>query len=245
MRLENYVAADVVRAFVEADHFPSAEGVARLHAHAVSSAFGLLGHAYGRSLLPAGAPGTDTAAHYLLVQHLGTPDMVLSLRHGSTDRALLPRYEADPATGLLTQRHDPRFPTTTFDPDEVLDPTFYTHNPPTSARMNQLIREGGGDGIVVSLAECVERYGQVRSLLGDAGLTLPADPRQLREWSLVMAMTGVLNAVDRGLVPERDVLVHGSGSYTAADYTPPTAEEMCSVDDVASLRDVVLKASAC
>ena len=34
-----------------------------------------------------------------------------------------------------------------------------------------------------------------------------------------MAMTGVLNALDRGLVDaQRDVVVHGTGTYQRADY---------------------------
>ena len=34
-----------------------------------------------------------------------------------------------------------------------------------------------------------------------------------------LVFLGVLNALDRGLVPAgRDVVVHGSGSYTTADY---------------------------
>ncbi|MEK8173017.1 DUF6002 family protein [Streptomyces sp. M19] len=90
----------------------------------------------------------------------------------------------------------------------------------------------------------MERYPQVRALLADARVELPADPRTLREWSLVMALTGILNAVDRGLVPERDILVHGSGSYAADDYTPLPPQGTWPVEDGTALRDVVFKASA-
>jgi hypothetical protein len=45
LALDNYRVADSVRAFVEQDFLPAAS--ARVHAHAVSSAFGLLGHAFG------------------------------------------------------------------------------------------------------------------------------------------------------------------------------------------------------
>jgi hypothetical protein len=67
-------------------------------------------------------------------------------------------------------------------------------------------------------------------------VALPDDPSQLREWSLVMALTGVLNAIDRGLVPDgKEIVIHGSGSYTAQDYAPlaPNAE-VITAQDVAS-----------
>lgn len=244
LQLENYLAADVVRALAEEEFFPAAPGEPRLHAHAVSSAYGLLGHALGRQRLPGGA-GDRTPAHYFLVQHLGAPDMVLSLYgDGSPEPLRAPRYTYDATTGLHTQRETPRFPAVTFDPQEVLDTTFYTRNPPTSARMNELIRGQGGGGIVVSLTECLQRYGQVRALLGEAGLRLPANPTEVREWSLIMAVTGVLNAVDRGLVPQRDILVHGSGTYAARDFEVLPAAELHHVADADALRDVVLAANA-
>jgi Family of unknown function (DUF6002) len=196
------------------------------------AAYGLLGHHLGRTM----ASGSDAAgARYFLVQHLDTPDMVLSLHFGTTDRSNLPEYTIDPRIGLYTQTQDPRFPTTTFDPTEVLDPTFYTRRPPTSEAMNRLIRAHGGGGIVVSLHECLGRYPYLRGLLALAGVELPADPRRLREWSLVMALTGVLNAIDRKLIGADQVVVHGSGSYSADDYTsiaetsPRTVTTACEV----------------
>jgi hypothetical protein len=243
LQLENYLAADVVRALAEAEYFPPDAAEPRLHVHAVSSAYGLLGHAHGRDTLLA----TGSApSRYFLVQHLGAPDMVLSLYHdGATDPGLAPDYSYEPETGLHVQDADPRFPAYTFDPAETLDPTFYTRQPPTSARMNTLIHQHGGGGIVVSLAECLNRYGQVRALLADANVDLPANPTTLREWSLVMAMVGVLNAVDRGLVSENDILVHGSGSYTTDDFHELTVRDLHRVDvDDDSLFDVVLKATA-
>ncbi|WP_424862854.1 DUF6002 family protein [Streptomyces sp. MMS24-I29] len=244
LRIENYLAADTVRALAEAEHFPPAPGVPRLHAHAVSSAYGLLGHSFGRTVLPHSLRSGSLPPRYFLVQHLGAPDMVLSLYHGSCDPSLAPPYAYDPSTGLYHQSRDQRFPQATFDPQENLDPTFYTRNPPTHERMTSLVQADGGGGIVVSLAECLERYGQVKALLGEAGVPLPADPRLLREWSLVMAVTGLLNAVDRGLVLEEDILVHGSGSYGADDFTPVPDDAVWPVVDGASLRDVVFKASA-
>ncbi|GAA2975261.1 DUF6002 family protein [Streptomyces enissocaesilis] len=245
LRLENYLAADVVRALAETELFPAAPGDPRLHVHAVSSAYGLLGHAYGRSRLPADVRSRTVPPHYFLVQHLGAPDMVLSLYNDdSTDTCNLPAYAFDDATGLYRQETDPRYPTETWDPRETLDPTFYTRNPPTSPRMNELIRTQGGGGIVVSLAECLNRYGQVRALLREADVHLPASPTALREWSLAMAMTGILNAIDRGLVPENDILVHGSGSYSATDYGHLTVRDLHPVANSEDLRHVVLNATA-
>ncbi|QFR95902.1 DUF6002 family protein [Streptomyces tsukubensis] len=239
--LNNYMAADVVRAFVESELFPPV--APRLHVHAVSSAYGLLGHAQGRALLDESTREHTPRPRYFLVQHLGAPDMVLSLYHGGTSRDLVPAYRYDDMTGLFEQRTDPRFPYLTADTSETLDTTFYTRNPPTSARMNELIHSHGGGGIVVSLHECLSRYAQVRALLRKARLELPADPRELREWSLVMAMTGLLNAVDRGLIDEEDVLVHGSGCYSVHDYSvlPHTALHLVENGDM--LKDVVFKAA--
>lgn len=231
--LDNYRAADMVRAFAERDLLPTDQS-ARTHVHSVSSAFGLLGHHLGHQIVTQ--EGRSPQARYFLVQHLGTPDMVLSLRHGTHDRANLPAYELDPATGLYHQDQDPHFPATTYDPDEHLDPTFYTRRPVTSAQMDPIIAAQGGGGIVVSLQECITRYGEVRALLSDTDVALPADPRRLREWSLVMAVTGTLNAADRGLLPAgEDVLIHGSGSYSDQDYCPLPAGHRLTATDVGEL----------
>jgi hypothetical protein len=233
LALDNYRVADILRAYVEHDCLPEAEG--RLHAHAVSSAFGLLGHDLGARRLAEAAHRAPTA-RYFLVQHLNTPDMVLSLYFGSAARESLPAYEFDPATGLYRQDTDPRFPVTTLAPDEILDPTFYTRQPVTSTEMNALIRAQGGGGIVVSGHECLQRYPLLRRMLEPAGCILPADPADLREWSLVMALTGVLNGIDRGLVSEDDILVHGSGSYQAADFEPiPDPDPVRDEGDLAEL----------
>ncbi|WP_285707036.1 DUF6002 family protein [Microtetraspora sp. NBRC 16547] len=232
LELGNYLVADTVRAFFEHDADPIS--APRLHAHAVSSAFGLLGYHKGREVLEAtGQASRDTRPASLLVQHMGTPDMVLNLRHGDFDRGNLPAYRIDPADGLYRQSADPHFPQVTYDPDEILDPTFYTHRPATSPAMNELIGRFGGEGIVVSLAECVQRYPHLRDLLAGTGCALPADFRTLREWSMVMALTGVLNAVDRGLIDEgRDIVVHGTGCYTSADYQPLEPDAMIKVSGV-------------
>jgi hypothetical protein len=242
LKLENYLGADVVRAYAENDFFPSAVGRRRLHAHAVSSAYGLLGHAYGRQLLQHRA--TSVAPGYFLVQHLGAPDMVLGLYGGGGggfDAA--PRYTYDNAEGVYRQGGNRHFPHVTFDPDEVLDSTFYTRNPPTIPRMNALIRAHGGGGIVVSLKECLDRFGQVRMLLRSAGIVIPSNPSHIQEWSLVMAFTGVLNAIDRGLVDVDDIVVHGSGSYFRGEIDQLGSRDLQPTCTDGELRDLILKAS--
>ncbi|MFF5985050.1 DUF6002 family protein [Streptomyces olindensis] len=238
LQLENYLAGDVVRALSEAEFFPADAERPRLHAHAVSSAYGLLGHARGRELVTgheAGAP-----PHYFLVQHLGAPDMVVSL-YEDCAAGTVPTYVYQREWGGFAQGENPHFPRVTFDPKEVLDTTFYSRNPVTSPEMNALIHGQGGGGIVVSLGECLERYGQVRSYLAEAGVVVPANPVSVLEWSLNMAMTGVFNAIDRGLVPEDDILIHGSGLYGRADFEGVGLSELQKADTVDALRDVVLR----
>lgn len=242
LQLENYLAADVVRALAESEFFTPAATEPRLHVHAVSSAYGLLGHAYGRERFG----GAGLPSRYFLVQHLGAPDMVISLYHdGDFDSRHVPEYSYEAASGRYVQRTNPHFPAVTFDPRETLDPTFYTRSPVTSPRMNSLIHRQGGGGVVTSLAECLERYGEVRSLLSIAGLDVPAHPSAVREWSLIMALTGALNAIDRNLVTEDDILVHGSGCYSVGDFDEVTFRDMHEVGiDEPSLRNVVLEATA-
>ncbi|MEV0001794.1 DUF6002 family protein [Micromonospora sp. NPDC050980] len=240
LSLDNYRPADTVRAFAEQELRPVAPGVRRVHAHSVSSAYGLLGHHFGTTL----APGDTPPPGYLLVQHLATPDMVLSLHRGSPDRAGLPAYRLDPASGLHVQDEDPRFPAATHDPDENLEPTFYTRTPVTSDEMNGIIRAQGGGGIVVSLHECLQRYARIRHLLAGTDVRLPADPRRLREWSLVMAFTGVLNALERGLVEADEIMVHGSGSYSTDDFDVVPDDLLTTVPDASALADVLLRAAA-
>lgn len=240
LELDNYIVADAARAFVEQDVSPARASRRRVHAHAVSSAFGLLGYNLGRDLLEHdGRAAAADRPGFLLVQHLGTPDMVCSLLasrdapgHGAVpDYVAVPDYTADPASGLLAQEASPHFPSVTFARDEVLDPTFYTRRPVTSPTMNGLIGRYGGDGIVVSLAECLQRYPGLRQQLADSGRTLPADPRTLTEWSLAMVLTGVHNAAERGLLAGvQEVVVHGSGSYATTDYRPLPESAVAVVD---------------
>jgi len=82
--------------------------------------------------------------------------------------------------------------------------------------MNDLIGRFGGDGIIVSRSECLQRYPCLRAHLAGSGVPVPANPKDIYEWSTIMAFTGVLNAIDRQLIPrDRDVVIHGSGCYAA------------------------------
>jgi hypothetical protein len=217
MALDNYRVADAVRACFEAEAFPPGER-GRVHAHAVSSGFGLLGYDLGRRVLARGSGEGGGEASFLLVQHLRTPDLVLAVRRGGGPSA--PAYRRDPS-GRFVQGEDPTFPAVADTPDEQLDATFYTRRPATTEAVSELLARGGGGGIVVSGAECLARYQEIGALLQPAGVALPADPGDLREWALVMAMTGVLLAADRGLLPrDAEVVVHGSGSYAVDDYRP-------------------------
>lgn len=209
--LDNYRVADVVRTCVEAEYRDQATtGRPVWHVHAVSSAYGLLGYSLGCELLCAAHPG------FFLVQHLATPDMVLSL-----SGARLPRYRRDAGSGLWRQAVDPRFPQVADSAEESIDPTFYTQAPVTSAQIDALIREHGGGGVVVSKRECLERYDQVRELAAPLDADLPCDPAELREWALVMALTGLVIADERALVPPNtDIVMHASGCYTDKSLPP-------------------------
>lgn len=241
LALPNYLVADTARAFFENRVEPTDGAPPRLHAQSVSSAYGLLGYHAGRRVLEAaGQAAQSSRPASLLIQHLATADMVLNLRHGDFETGR-PDYRYDADAGLYRQDTDSCFPEVTADPAEPLDPTFYTHRPPTSPAMNDIIAAHGGGGIVVSLAECLDRYARLRAWLGGAARPLPADPRALREWSLVMALTGVCNAVDRGLVDDdRDIVLHGTGWYGDGDYQPLPESAAVPADTAADIAAAVL-----
>jgi hypothetical protein len=241
--IDNYRMADAVRAFIEAKRigYPEPPTV-RVHAQAVSSAFGLIGHHFGRRVLKEVlGENCGPDPQWLLVQHLGTPDLVLNHLFGSFSRENLPAYQLDPSSGLLVQSDAPSFPARTFALDEVVDSTFYSQSPATAGVVKDILAQYGGAGIVVSLQECLERYGSLRRLLPPGGPTLPPDPRDLREWALVMVLTGVLGAIERGLVPRgSEILVHVTGSYSAQDYVPLPREHTFPVSDVEDMLEVIL-----
>jgi hypothetical protein len=243
MDLDNYRVADSVRAYFEQDAFPPEPGLVRFHAHAVSSAFGLLGYDLGRQVLAQRGAATGKLPRFFLVQHLRTPDMILSMRFGTFSRSRVPAYTFDPRTGLYVQDEDPGFPLATNDPQESIDPTFYTREPATSVTIDRIIAQRGGGGIVVSRRECLGRYEEIRASLARVAVDLPSEPERLREWALVMAFTGVLMGIDRDLIPEgADVVVHGSGSFGIDDFEPIDPSVATPVLSPADMADPLLRA---
>ncbi|WP_200308188.1 DUF6002 family protein [Streptomyces adelaidensis] len=238
--IANYQAADCCRAFFEYE-FGGLPG-RRLHAHSVSSAYGLLGYQRGLDLLgslglPVRQPG------FLLVQHSETSDMVRHFLRAQTGEEPRVAYRHNGRTGLLEQDSSPHFPRTTWAVKENLEPTFYTKEPPTAPEMTGLMKAHGGSGVIVSLQECLARYGEVRRYLRDTDCALPDDPRTLGEWSLVMALTGVLNAVDRKLVePFDDLVIHGSGVYPRPTGEGVRADQVQAVTDARHMARLVAEA---
>jgi hypothetical protein len=218
LRLENYRFSDQARAFFDFEYGDAWDTDRKtVHVHAVSSAYGLLGYCSGVEALKRLGKQVSTPS-FLLVQHLATSDMVLHLLDGNFEGTSTPLYtQAD--DGLWVQSASAHFPATTWSPDETLESTFYTHLPPTAVEMTGHVRANGGSGIVVSLYECMQRYSECVQMLANTSVRLPSDPRDLKEWSLVMAMTGCLNAIDRQLLEEVDgCTIHGSGTYSLGDY---------------------------
>ena len=164
LQLENYRVADQVRAFFDYEFgYAACANVRIAHAHSVSSAYGLLGYQSGiEALKERGYLTADPA--FLLIQHLATCDMVLHALKNSFDRKAVPEYTMR-QDGAWVQDVCAHFPLRTWSPNEVLEHTFYTHQPSTAIEMSKLISTGGGSGIIVSLLECFERYAQCRALL--------------------------------------------------------------------------------
>lgn len=234
--IANYKVADACRAFYEHEFAEINPSHRRVHAHAVSSAYGLLGYQHGINTM-----ATMGIAHpqpgFLLIQHLATSDMVRHYLHHVTGHEPTPTWIHKTEKGIHEQQQSLHFPQTTWDPEENFEPTFYTHNPPTSSEMTSLIARHGGSGIVVSLLECLQRYGEARHQLNRTTRSLPTDPRQLAEWSLSMGMTGVLNGIDRGLLDGFDeVILHGSGMYLA---DPEKMPDRAQFTEVSTAEDVV------
>jgi hypothetical protein len=223
LKLDNYAAADAVRADFENDVAPPSAD--RIHAHAVSSAYGLIGYGRRRARLAHGGVMTRKAG-YLLIQHMFTSDMVRALTGEG-----VPVYENRGGAGH-TQDTSPHWPSVVDDVSENMEATFYTKNPPTAAEMRTLANDHFGTGIVVSRRECLDGYDSARDDLGRMGIGLPLDPGDLREWAAVMGWTGCERAVRRGLLPPDDeVVLHCSGSYAATDYTPLADGDWMPVED--------------
>ncbi|MEN8656118.1 DUF6002 family protein [Streptomyces sp. 21So2-11] len=234
--LDNYRIADATRAFVEAELLSITERSApRVHAHAVSSAFGLIGYHLGHQLLAEGLTGLPAPAWhpgFFLVQQLATADMVTSLLGTK-----VPEYTHDEESGVWRQSAAVEFPAVTDHPQEVIDATFYTKEPPTRSQVNEIVARHGGGGVVVSRRECLDKFDEVRSLAAEARITIAADPALIREWSVVKAITGVLVARERGLVAaDTDVIVHASGYYSDELLAPLRDEHItraATADDLA------------
>ena len=129
---------------------------------------------------------------------------------------------------------------------EMLDTTFYTLKPPTSPIFSPIINKFGGGGIVVSLHECLERYPLVRRMLQQVDINISPDPRQVTEWSIIMALTGVLNAIDRNIIPSQaEITVHGTGYYAAGlEYQPLNTQLLPTLSDdnpVDKLKKIILE----
>lgn len=238
LNLDNYRVADAARAFYEYEYLAKngnleADNV-RLHVHSVSSAYGFLGYHLGRSVLvDEGITRWEYNPGYFLVQHLQTSDMVLHTYYGDFDRQNIPPYTMDNSTGVYRQNRDIHFPLRTLDPNENLDATFYTKEPPTAPTMSKMIREFGGGGIVVSLLECMDRYPIIRSMLKNTNIDMPGDPRKINEWALIMAMTGVMEAIDRQIIGDRsEITIQSSGFYVAGThYEPLCANLLPTIDN--------------
>ncbi|MDT0477788.1 DUF6002 family protein [Streptomyces sp. DSM 41014] len=241
--LDNYRIADAARAFVEAEVLPiTAQSAPRVHAHAVSSAFGLLGYHLGHQLLTEGLTALAPPARhpgFFLIQQLATADMVTSLL-GTKG----PEYTYDEDTGVWRQSAAIEFPAVTDHPQEVIDATFYTKEPPTRSQVNEIVARHGGGGVVVSRRDCLDRFEEVRSLAAEAGITIAGDPTLIREWSLVKALTGVLVARERTLIAaDTDVVVHASGYYSDELLAPLRDEHVTHAHTVDDLARAVLAAA--
>jgi hypothetical protein len=243
--IRNYLLADAVRAFVDWRIAPPLVTTGkRVHAHAVSNASGPLGYELGREVLADAGHPSDAPA-YLIVQHLRTPDMVLDWRFGSTDRGNLPRYR--PAAGGVgvVQAEDPHFPFFAGDAEEQIDPTFDTRAPATAPAMSSLLRARGRGGVVVSKRDCETRLPQTRRLCAQFGIHLPSDIGELREWSLVMTMTGVQVARERGIVePTDEIILHASGSYVAGRHRALPNEWWVRTDNAETIAATICAAGS-
>lgn len=225
--LRNYRVADVARALFLAERLGPGAPASLTHVHAVSSAYGLLGYHWGHQLVQS-KDGPDLPdPRYFLVQHLGAPDMVQYWRTGDFTPIPASAFCWDGDAGVWRQDAVAEWPQRTWSLDEELDSTFYTRRPPTSPEMHELMRVHGGGGVVVSLLECYARYGELRAMLGEMGMNfLPEDPRTLREHSGLMALTGCLEGLARGLIPRgAGILLHHSGTYDTGSYTPMTGAD--------------------
>jgi len=241
LNLDNYRLADCARAFAESELFGAGDRAAspRTHVHAVSSAYGLLGYSLGVEVLQSAGRAVTHPALFV-IQHLRTSDMVRALNKHLRSVGP-PVYEYDTSSGVWVQHTEASYPTEVLDPAESIDPTFYTERPATAAPFNQLVERVGGGGLVVGLMDCLALYPQVRSMVAGCGISMPSDPRSLREWSLVMALTGLMLGSDRGLLDGREVVLHASGSYDDDELPPAPAGSLLYSRDQGELDSMLLR----
>lgn len=241
LSLENYIYADSVRTMIEMDFIKYVPE--RIQAHAVSSAYGLLGYNYGLKYLE-NKTQRNLKEKYFLVQHLYNPDMVLDLYYDSFSRENGPEYSQE-SDGLYYQNDNPYFPYVTSDTQEMLDTTFYSLKPATSKQMKEIIHNNGGGGIVVSEQECLLRHKEIKELLGasNVDIILPESFYDINERSFSMVFTGVLNAIDRGLITKNEsVLIHATGMYCKNDYRYLDCEtELINVRSIDDMNEIVTK----
>jgi hypothetical protein len=240
--IDNYKLADVGRAFAEARFRSPSDPEDRWHAHAVSSAYGLLGYSLGVRLLQAGAyPRLDAPRRHpglFIVQHMATSDMVRSVMLAVKQQPP-PEYQWSPETATWEQGDSPEFPPSVEDLNESIDPTFYTSAPPTRYEFDDLVRRHGGGGIVVSRSECERELDRTKARLAQT-FAMTGDESDLAEWSLAKVFTGVELGRQRGLIPEgKDVVIHASGHYTD-DMLPPFCEQSMHVATSAADVDAAL-----
>lgn len=242
----NYRLADLVRTLAEYALIPPAGE--RWHTHAVSSAYGFLGHDLGRQYVEENGAGQDVPQKYLLVQHLETPDLVSAVTGLDVAQVVNDSFSFSPEIGMFVRPDgaDLRLPGFCYGPQERLERTFYTRNPPTTDAVVDVLRRRGGTGMVVSLPEALQAYPFVRSLFSQGGFDrLPEDPRWLREWAMVMASVGGLNAIDRGIIPSNaDVVIHGSGAYSEGEFQQLDRSRLIDVDSAEDVKNMVVAATA-
>jgi hypothetical protein len=103
--IANYKVADACRAFYEHEFGDFGSG-RRLHAHAVSSAYGLLGYQHGINTMAA-LGITHPQPGFLLVQHLATSDMVRHYLRSTTGTEPRPDWKRGEVEDVYEQRQLP------------------------------------------------------------------------------------------------------------------------------------------
>lgn len=97
--IANYKVADACRAFYEHEFGDVRSGRRLLHAHAVSSAYGLLGYQHGINTMSA-LGISHPQPGYLLVQHLATSDMVRHYLREATGTEPQPNWKRNNAEDI-------------------------------------------------------------------------------------------------------------------------------------------------